>query len=224
MGLGRVLGGGDAQPPAPRPALAQAPGAGGCVHGAASGRRSTPAPTALWDQPEGGGCKIGAALLHPPSGTSRGGDGNVGPGFAPAWPCACGKAAATPRLRFLPGGCLAGPRVRVRTRAVLVVPLHLPASSPELLVSPCPERCQTALCLLCPLLGEGARVSRTGLGFRSGPSTVSALEGSPLAEGMSHIHTEVSCGDSDKQHRGRQALKWRLRGRVLSKVEKGGRA
>lgn len=169
-----------------------------CVGQAGMCTELPPAAGARWSSPhsgtseKAGAAASGAALLQPPSGTSSDRDLDIGPGSAPAWPCACGKDAAPPRLCFLPGGCHAGPRVRVQTGAVLLPPLHPPASAPELLVGPRPARRQAPCVSLVPSCGVGGTwVSHTGLGFRGGPGTGSALQGSPSAEGMSHIHTEV---------------------------------
>lgn len=173
-------------------------GRGVCVGQAGVCTELPPAAGARWSSPhsgtseKAGAAASGAALLHPPSGTSSDGDLDIGPGSVPAWPCACGKDAAPPRLCFLPGGCHAGPRVQVQTGAVPLPPLHPPASAPELLVSPRPARRQAPCVSLVPSCGVGGTwVSHTGLGFRGGPGTGSALQGSPSAEGMSHIHTEV---------------------------------
>lgn len=174
-------------------------GRGVCVGQAGVCTELPPAAGARWSSPhsgtseKAGAAASGAALLHPPSGTSSDdGDLDIGPGSAPAWPCACGKDAAPPRLCFLPGGCHAGPPVRVQTGAVPLPPLHPPASAPELLVGPRPARRQAPCVSLVPSCGVGGTwVSHTGLGFRGGSGTGSALQGSPSAEGMSHTHTEV---------------------------------
>lgn len=139
-----------------------------------------PAAGARWSSPhsgtseKAGAAASGAALLHPPSGTSSDGDLDIGPGSAPAWPCACGKDAAPPRLCFLPGGCHAGPRVRVQTGAVLLPPLHPPASAPELLVAHALRGARHPASPWSPPAGWGERGSPT-LAWDSGVGQAQAL-------------------------------------------------